>query len=287
MASNISQEIHDEMLDIQDHFLFDESISEINYFEYTPQTQSSNNSPGHPIRIDINAQDIYTLPSRSYISIKGQIRRADTNAAYVRGDEITLINNAMMYLFNSIKYELGQKTIETINYPGQITSMLGYLTYPDDFSTSAGLKYCWSKDTTNNADSKKYRQSPRVANQLAGAAVPEIAAGFFTPIDSPTYNQGFAVRKGYLFSSDPLGSFTFHIPLEHIFGFAEYKKLIYGFKHTLTLTRASSDTEAIFKSANLPIGKVDITEIVWNMPQIQMSPEYLSAMRSIIEQKSI
>src|SRR5258708_22771963 len=100
MASNISQEIHDEMLDIQDPFLIDESISEINYFEYTPQTQSNNNSPGH-IRIDINAQDIYTLPSKSYISIKGQIRRADTNAAYVRGDEITLINNAMMYLFNS------------------------------------------------------------------------------------------------------------------------------------------------------------------------------------------
>src|SRR5258708_6100257 len=184
MTSNISQEIHDEMLDIQDPFLIDESISEINYFEYTPQTQSDNNTNGHQIRIDINAQDIYTQPSRSYISIRGQIRRADTNAAYVRGDEITLINNAMMYLFNSIKYELGQKTIEIINYPGQITSMIGCLTYPDDFSTSAGLKYCWSKDTTNNADSKKYRQSPRVANIAAGAAVPEIVEGFLTPIEN-------------------------------------------------------------------------------------------------------
>ena len=267
----LSQEVHDEMLDISEPHLYDESISSMNFYEYTPQTQANNNTSSHQISITINNQDIYTLPSKSYISIKGQIRRAD-DTVYAATDEITLINNAMMYLFTGIKYELGSTTIESINHPGQITSMLGYLSYPDDFSTSAGLKCCWSKDTTDNANSSKYVRS---------ADAP--AAGY-TPAENPNYNQGFATRKAFLFSSNPRGCFEFHIPLTHIFGFAEYKKVIWGLKHTLTLTRGS-DTQALYRNAAATDGKVDITDISWYMPQIQMTPEYLTGMRTLIEQK--
>jgi hypothetical protein len=265
-------EVHDEMLDVTEPHHYDESISSMDYYEYTPQTQANNNNNGHPISVIINNQDIYTLPSKSYISIKGQLRRRVNNNVYDANDEITLINNAMMYLFSSIKYELGNQTIETINCPGQTTSMLGYLTYPDDFSKSAGLICCWSKDTHTTADSSKY---------TASAAAP--GAGY-TPTDNANYNEGFAIRKGYLFSSNPLGCFEFHIPLSHIFGFAEYKKVIYGMKHTLTLTRGS-DTAAIYHNATAADGKVDITNISWHMPQIQMTPEYLTGMRKLIEQK--
>jgi len=61
-----------------------------------------------------------------------------------------------MYLFSSIRYKIGTTEIETINCPGQTTSMLAYLTLPDDFSTSSGLKSCWTKDTTENAVSVEY-----------------------------------------------------------------------------------------------------------------------------------
>ena len=269
----LSQEIHDEMLDINEPYLFDESINSMNFYEYTPQTQANNNTPGHLISILINNQDIYTLPSKSYISIKGQIRRLGNNNAYVAENEIALINNAMMYLFTGVRYELGSTNIESISWPGQVTSMIGYLSYPDDFSTSSGLNCCWSKDTTVNANSAKY---------VASVAAP--AAGY-TPGENPEYNQGFAVRKAYLFSSNPLGCFEFHIPLTHIFGFAEYKKVIYGLKHTLTLTRGS-DNQALYRNANAVDGKVDITNISWHMPQIQMTPEYLTGMRNLIEQKA-
>src|SRR5579863_4075613 len=244
----------------------------MNFYEYTPQTQANNNTAGHQISIVINNQDIYSLPSKSYLSIKGQIRRADNNNAYAAADEIALINNAMMYLFTGVKYELGSTTVESINYPGQITSMLGYLSYPDDFSTSAGLRCCWSKDTTDNANSLKYVRSTYAP-----------AAGY-TPAENANYNQGFAVRKGFLFSSNPRGCFEFHIPLTHIFGFAEYKKVIYGLKHTLTLTRGS-DAQALYRNVAAADGRVDITNISWFMPQIQMTPEYLAGMRSLIEQK--
>jgi len=107
---------------------------------------------------------------------------------------------------------LGSTTIESINYSGQVTSMLGYATYRDNRS----------------------------------AAVPAIVAGHFTPDEHPDYNQGFATKKGYIFSTTPLGCFTFHIPLKQIFGFAsDYKKVIYGMKQSLILTR-TSNMEAVY-----------------------------------------
>src|SRR5271156_1876996 len=131
--TSLSQEVHDEMLDVSEPHFYDESISSMNFYEYTPQTQANNNTAGHQINIVINNQDIYSLPSKSYISIKGQMRRADNKNPYAADAEIALINNAMMYLFTGVKYELGSKEVESINNPGQITSMLGYLSYPDDF----------------------------------------------------------------------------------------------------------------------------------------------------------
>ena len=111
---------------------------------------------GHPIKIHINAQDVYTLPSKSYIYIKGQLRRNDNDNPYAAADEVALINNAMMYLFTEVKYDLDNTNMEKLSSPGQITSLFGYLSQPDDFSTSAGLKYCWNKDTNTHACSAEF-----------------------------------------------------------------------------------------------------------------------------------
>src|SRR5271157_4201958 len=196
--TTLSTEVHDEMLDLAEPHLCNDSIRSMKFYEYTPQMQANNNTNGRLISITINNQDIYSLPTKSYISIKRQIRRADNNNAYAAdaADEITLINNTMLYLFTAIKYELGSATIETINCPGPTTSILGYLSYPDDFSTSAGFKCCWSKDRTDHANSSKY----------AGSGV-IVAANGFTPAENPNYNQVFATRKGFLFNSNPRGCF--------------------------------------------------------------------------------
>jgi len=69
-----SAEVDDEMLDINEPHPHDESISSMNFYEYTPQTQANNITAGQQISMIINNQDIYTLPSKSYISFKGQIR---------------------------------------------------------------------------------------------------------------------------------------------------------------------------------------------------------------------
>ena len=41
--------------------------------------------------------------------------------------------------------------MESINYPGQATTMLGLLKYPDDFSKAHGLNQLWYKDTPTTA----------------------------------------------------------------------------------------------------------------------------------------
>jgi len=46
-------------------------------------------------------------------------------------------------------------------------------------------------------------------------------------------NNGFVARQEYIIQKpDPKGSFSFRVPLKHIFRFCDdYEKVIYSFKH--------------------------------------------------------
>ena len=95
-----------------------------------------------------------------------------------------------MHLFSNIKYRLSGQEIESLFYPGQATTILGLLKYPDDFSKSVGLNQLWYKNTGTTAS---------IAN-----------------------NKGFEVRHSYLIASPvPKATFSFRITLKHMFGFCE------------------------------------------------------------------
>jgi len=52
------------------------------------------------------------------------------------------------------------------------------------------------------------------------------------------------------------------VPLKHIFGFCDdYNKVVYGFKHTLTLVRKADD-DAIFTANGADTGKVNLHKII-------------------------
>ena len=222
------------MLNINETPIVDESIQEYEYHEYEPVTGTNLNNSGE-IRINIETQDLFTHPSQSYLIFEGQLTKSDGNA-YANLDHATLTHNGVMHLFSNIKYQLSGQEIESLFHPGQATTMLGLLTYPDDFSKSQGLNQCWSKDTFD-----------------AAAAT----------------NEGFKIRQSFIIRlADPAGTFSFKIPLRHIFGFAEdYDKIVYGFKHTLTLVR-KSDADGIFKANAADAGKVSFSKISWFMPHM-------------------
>ena len=158
-----------------------------------------------------------------------------------------------MHLFKTIWYELSGQEIESVSNPGQATTMLGLLKYPDDFSKSKGLNQLWYKDTTALAEAD---------------------------------NNGFQIRKEYIINnSDPEGSFSFKIPLKHIFRFCgDYHKVVYGFKHSLTLTR-NDDNDAIFRDNGVGAGKITLSKISWFMPHVTPAGKDKMELYKIIKRK--
>ena len=256
------------ILGITDPILKDDSIDKYEEFAYEPIVGANKNTPGQDIRITIETQDIFTHPSESYLIITGQLLKAD-GTPYNAANRITLANNGIMHLFKRIRYELSGQEIENIINVGQATTMLGLLKYPDDFSKSKGLNQLWYKDTKNT-----------------------------TAVEGNNLNVGFKIRRDYIFGNTDgvaanVGKFSFRIPLKHIFGFCEdYDKIVYGLKHTLTLTR-DNDNTAIFKfidddgagNDRLAFGRVNLDKIIWFMPHVTPADEDKMKLYKIIERK--
>ena len=246
------------ILIITEPIISDTSIDRYEDIAYEPVAGTNLNASGQDIRLTIETQDIFTHPSKSYLIIEGRLIKADNNS-YGRDDPVSITNNGMMYLFKRIRYDLSGQEIETLLHPGQATTMLGLLKYPDDFSKSKGLNQLWYKDTTVNAEEA---------------------------------NTGWEIRRYQIIrNSDPRGTFSFKIPLKHIFGFCEdYDKVVYGLKHNLTLTR-NDDNDAIFRAANdaagnaVANGKIILSKISWFMPHVTPADKDKMELYKIIERK--
>ena len=159
-----------------------------------------------------------------------------------------------MYLFSDVRFHLASHEIEVLQNPGQATTMLGLLKYPDDFTKSQGLNQLWLPDMGDG--------SHNIAN-----------------------NRGFELRHEHIIQSpNPKGSFEFKIPLKHFLGFCEdYKKILYGMQQKLTLTRTSDDN-AIFRNG-AAVGKVHLERIRWFMPHVIPSDAYRLQLDKVIEKK--
>ena len=156
-----------------------------------------------------------------------------------------------MHLLKIIKYQLSGQVIEDITYPGQATTMLALL---NDFSKSQGLNLSWYKNDT----------------------LPTASA----------QNVGWNVRKLYVINHpNKKGTFSFRVPLKHIFGFCEdYNKLVYRMKHTLTLTR-NGDEYAICRDNAAAAGKITLDKILWYMPHVEPADMERMELFTIIERK--
>ena len=261
------------ILRITDPILKDDSIDKYEEIAYEPVAGTNLNAPGQDIRLIIETQDIFTHPSESYLIVEGELTKTGINPPNnprydLNTDLITLTNNGIMHLFKRIRYDLSGQEIENLVHPGQATTMLGLLKYPNDFSKSKGLNQLWYKDTSLTAT---------IGNAINAVATDN--------------NLGFAVRRHHILSSNPVGTFSFKIPLKHIFGFCEdYDKIVYGLKHTLTLTR-NDDNDTIYRhdvDANnvaMVNGAVTITKISWFMPHVIPADQYKMELYKIIERK--
>src|SRR5207253_4956225 len=136
------------------------------------------------------------------------ITKAD-GSAYADADLVTLVNNGIAFLFNNVKYHLGDKLVDDLNYPGYATTMKGLLSYGSADQTGM-TGACWRLDETGAAE---------------------------------LTDKGFAMRHNMIVKqTSPKGSFSFILPASHFLGFFEdYNKIVYAAKQTLTLMRTGND----------------------------------------------
>ena len=251
-----------DILQITEDIPVDDSIYEYEYKEYNPIVGTDLNRGS--IVLTIESQDIYTHPAESFLVIEGELRRraraVDGAVQYYANDAVvTLINNAMMYLFSDVRFHLASHEIEVLQNPGHATTILGLLKYPDDFNKSFGMNQLWVKDENTGAAEIRPAQD--------------------------AFNNGFVIRRDYIITSpNTNGKFSFKIPLKHFLGFCEdYKKILYGMQQKLTLTR-TNDNNAIFRTG-ADEGEVYLEMIRWFMPHVIPSDAYRLQLDKIIEKK--
>ena len=129
-----------DVLNFTEEIIVDEEIERFEFHEYEP-VSTNINTPGE-IRINIEQQDLFTLPSEAYILVEGRLLKAD-GTSYADTDVVTLVNNGIMHLFSQVSYQLSNQEVETIYRPGQVTTMIGYLKYPVEFQLSEGMNQLW------------------------------------------------------------------------------------------------------------------------------------------------
>ena len=237
-------------LNVEEVIQEDTSIVSQQPFPFNPITGTQYNNAGI-IQINIENQAEYFLPSQSWLQIDGQLIKAANNQAYAAADNIALVNNAPMYCFSNIKYLLGGNEIESVNEPGQATTMMGLLKYERG---SPGLNQCWTIDT---------------ATAAADA------------------NAGWKKRKEFMLSSAPTGHFSFAVNLGHIFGFAEdFDKVVFGLRHSLQLNRKADSNDGIFRVNGVDAGKIKISRVSWWMPRVLPSQFEGFRLTKLLEQET-
>lgn len=109
---------------VGDPIEFDESISHYEIHSHKPK--SSNFANSDEIRIPIQFEDLYLLPSRSVIHICGQLKAPRGKPALAN---TKFVNNAICFLFQDIRYELQGVEIDRCKNVGLSTLMKNWVSF--------------------------------------------------------------------------------------------------------------------------------------------------------------
>lgn len=109
-------------LEVFDEPVFDHSLISLQEHTYKPYG-SPHYRNSDEIRITINFQDLILDISDSYLYIEGTFTPADT------AKRCYLSNNALAFLFDEIRYEMGGEKVAVIRKPGLTTTMKTMVSY--------------------------------------------------------------------------------------------------------------------------------------------------------------
>ena len=139
-------DIGEQILQLNNQPTIDDSIKSYELVEYNPIIGTQLNNSG-VITVTIENHDEFIHPHNSGLLIEGRLVKENLTTAYGDALKVAMINNAIPYLFSNMKYSLSGQEVESINNPGQASTMLGMLSFSDDFNKGPGLAQCWLPDT--------------------------------------------------------------------------------------------------------------------------------------------
>lgn len=117
---------------------YENTVTGYEYHTYKPYASCTYKN-NDEIRIAISQQDIITAPFESTLYISGKIdaKKTDNSAA-----KVSLVNNAIAYLFDDIRYEIAGIEVDHTKNPGIASTIKGLLSTRD--AEKVSLKNaCW------------------------------------------------------------------------------------------------------------------------------------------------
>lgn len=111
------------LLDVTASINFDDSVVDVEWHSHNPYTSNTFKNSDE-IRIPVHQQDVYTLPSKSFLIIEGKIKKTDDTD----DDTTKFVSNAMAFLFDEIRYEISGVEIDRVKNVGLTTTMKNILT---------------------------------------------------------------------------------------------------------------------------------------------------------------
>lgn len=116
------------ILNVKESVFNDESLT--NYeFHSIPPYSTSGFKNNDEIRIPLQQQDIYTLPSESRLLIEGVLTKSTKSTTDPVPSSEGFIDNAMAYLFSEIRYELNGIEIDRARNPGMTSTLKGLVSF--------------------------------------------------------------------------------------------------------------------------------------------------------------
>lgn len=116
-----------EKLEIFEGLNFQEEITKQEHHKYYPRT--SNFNINDEVRISIRHEDVYTLPSESYIYLEGKFNIGNEGVG-----ECILTSNAYAFMFEQIRYEINGVEIDRCNKPGITTTLKAMTSFNENES---------------------------------------------------------------------------------------------------------------------------------------------------------
>ena len=193
------------------------------------------------IRFNVRQDNLLLHWRNSYLELRGQVVKKTDGAAYGDDELITLIHNAVPHMFSNVKLSIGSTTVENVDQPGHVSSLIYNILYDRSKGKCDGLQFMWFPDSAGGAEGTDEAK-----------------------------NKGFAVRRKYaMLSSTTRGKFKLRIPLHMLFGFMENFVALKAYPVEIELIRGA-DYPALYRHSvgkgAAAEGELKFNEILLNVP---------------------